>query len=95
MEGDKQHFWHTVLYFFKKGKNATEMQKKICAVYGESAVTDEKCQKGFASFLLLLTFWPIILCPGAILCIGRCLAELYPLEANSWRLPTYSKHPNQ
>ena len=25
---------------FKKGKNTTEMQKKICAVYGEGAVTD-------------------------------------------------------
>ena len=29
-----------MLYYFKKGKNATEMQKKIRAVYGEGAVTD-------------------------------------------------------
>ena len=29
-----------MLYYFKKGKNATEMQKKICAVYGEGTVTD-------------------------------------------------------
>ena len=29
-----------MLYYFKKGKNATEIQKKICAVYGEGAVTD-------------------------------------------------------
>ena len=29
-----------MLYYFKKGKNATEMQKKIYAVYGEGAVTD-------------------------------------------------------
>ena len=28
MEGSKPHFWHTMLYYFKKGKNATEMQKK-------------------------------------------------------------------
>ena len=34
-----QHFQHIMLYF-KKGKNATEMQKKICAMYGEGAVTD-------------------------------------------------------
>ena len=35
-DGDnKQHFWHIMLYF-KKGKNAIEMQK-ICAVYGEGA----------------------------------------------------------
>lgn len=36
----RSHFWHIMLYYFKKGKNATEMQKEICAVYVESAVTD-------------------------------------------------------
>ena len=41
MEENKQHLWHIMLYYFKKGKNATEMQKKkIHAVYGEGAVTD-------------------------------------------------------
>ena len=45
-----QHFWHTMLYYFKKGKNTTEMQKMICAVYGEGAVTDGTCQKWFAKF---------------------------------------------
>ena len=39
-----------MLYYFKKGKNATEMHKKICAVYGEGAVTDRTCQKWFAKF---------------------------------------------
>ena len=29
-----------IMLFFKKGKNITEMQIKICAVYGEVAVTD-------------------------------------------------------
>ena len=48
MEENTQHFQHIMLYYFKKGKNATEMQKKICAVYGEGAVTD---QKQFAKFL--------------------------------------------
>ena len=37
-----------MLYYFEKGKNATETQKKICAVYGEGAVTDQTCQKWFA-----------------------------------------------
>ena len=46
----KQHFWHITLYYFKKGKNATETQKKICAVYGEGAVTAEMCQKWFVKF---------------------------------------------
>ena len=39
-----------MLYYFKKGKNAAEMHKKICAVYGEGAVTDRTCQKWFAKF---------------------------------------------
>ena len=38
------------VYYFKKGKNATETQEKICAVYGEGAVTDQMCQKWFAKF---------------------------------------------
>ena len=39
-----------MLYYFKKGKNATETQKKICAVYGEGAVTDYTCQTWFVKF---------------------------------------------
>ena len=45
-----QHFQHIMLYYFKKGKNATEIQK-ICAVHGEGAVTDRMCQKWFVKFL--------------------------------------------
>ena len=46
-----QPFWHIMLYYFKKGKDATEMKKKkICAVCGEGAVTDQTCQKWFAKF---------------------------------------------
>ena len=51
MEKDTQHFQHIMLYYFKKGKNATEMQKKIGAVCGEDAVIDRMCQKWFAKFL--------------------------------------------
>ena len=40
-----QHFWHIMLNYFKKGKNATEMQKMIFAVYGEGVVTGGMCQK--------------------------------------------------
>ena len=32
-----------MLYYFKKGIYANEMKKKICAVYGEGAVTDGTC----------------------------------------------------
>ena len=40
MEEKKQHLRHIMFYYFKKGKNATEMQKKILAVFVEGAVTD-------------------------------------------------------
>ena len=41
MEENTQHFWHIILYYSKKGKNATEMQKKdFCSVCGEGAITD-------------------------------------------------------
>ena len=50
VEEKEQHFWHIMLYYFKKGKNTTEIQKRICAVYGEGAVTDQRCQKWFAKF---------------------------------------------
>ena len=46
----KQHFWHIVNYYFRKGKSTTAMQKNICAVYGDHAVTNQTCQKWFAKF---------------------------------------------
>ena len=46
----KATFWHITLYYFKKGEKVTEMQKKICAVCGEGAVTDRMCQKWFDKF---------------------------------------------
>ena len=50
VEENMQHFRHITLYYFKKGKNTTEMSEKICAVCGEGAVTDRMCQKWFAKF---------------------------------------------
>ena len=46
-----QHFWHVMLYYFTRGKNATEMHKKLYAVREEGAVTDQMCQKWFVQFL--------------------------------------------
>ena len=40
-----------MLYYIKKGKNATEAHtQKVCAVYEEGAVTDWMCQKWFSEF---------------------------------------------
>ena len=38
-------------YYFQKGKNATEMHKKVCAVCGEGAVT-ERVKSVLRSFVL-------------------------------------------
>ena len=57
MDEDTQHFWCIMLYYFKKSKNATKMQKKICAVCGEGAVTDRMCQKWFAKFPGIIDIW--------------------------------------
>ena len=58
MEEEAQHFWHIMLYYFKKGKNATEIQIKICAVYREGAMTNRTCQKWFAKFFGTIDIWP-------------------------------------
>ena len=58
MEEDTQHFWHIMLYYFKKGKNAAETQKKICVLCGEGAVTDQMCQTWFVKFLGAIDILP-------------------------------------
>ena len=45
-----------MVYYFRKGKTATKMRKKICAVYGEGAVTDQTCQKELQSFMLEISW---------------------------------------
>ena len=50
MEEKSNIFGIFQLYYFKKGKNATETHKKICLVHGEDAVTDQTCQKWFVQF---------------------------------------------
>ena len=62
MEENMRHFQNLMLYYFKKGKITTEMQKEMCAVYREDAVTDRTCQKWFAkvcagAFLLDGALW--------------------------------------
>ena len=74
---EMQHFQHIMLYYFTEDKNATEMQKKICAVYRKGAVTDRMCQKWFAKFLGTTDILAkLFFYCGAVLCIGRCLAAL-------------------
>ena len=50
MDDNKVHFRHLVLFFYRKGKNATQAANKICAVYDEGAVAERTVRKWFARF---------------------------------------------
>ena len=52
-----------MLYYFKKGKNTTKMQKKIYAVYGEDAVTIEHVKSGLRSSVLEISHWMMLHSP--------------------------------
>ena len=51
MEENMQCFHYIMLSYFQKSKSTTEKQKKMGAVYGESAMTNQMCQKWFRKFL--------------------------------------------
>ena len=98
MEGNTQHFWCNMLYYFQKGKNATEMQKSLCIVYREGAVTDRTRQKWFAKFVLEISCWMML--PGRV----DALMLIAIKSRHSLRKSTlyhvadsqqYSKYPNQ
>ena len=80
-----QHFWHIVLYYFRKDKNTTEMQEKICAVCGEGAVTDRTCRKCFGKFLGTSD----ILAKQSFAVGLSCVLEA--VWQNPWPLPTRSQ----
>ena len=50
MEIPDGHFRHISLYYFRKGKNAEQAQKKLYDVYGEKSLTELQCQNWFACF---------------------------------------------
>jgi len=50
MEENKVHFRHLMLFYFRKGKNAAQTAKKICIVYGDSAVAESTVLKWFTRF---------------------------------------------
>ncbi|GFU82615.1 histone-lysine N-methyltransferase SETMAR [Trichonephila clavipes] len=50
MENQKGHFRHILLFYFRKGKNASQAHKQLCAVYGNEALNERQCQNWFAKF---------------------------------------------
>ncbi|EFN76812.1 Histone-lysine N-methyltransferase SETMAR, partial [Harpegnathos saltator] len=45
-----EHFRHLLLFYFHKGKNASQAHKKLCAIYGDGALKEQQCQNWFAKF---------------------------------------------
>ena len=91
MEEDTQSFGCSMLCYFKKGKNKTGMQQKDCA-----GVWRRCCDWSNMSEVVCKVSWyywhfvQIILCSGAVLYIGRCLAaplastHQKPIVGDSW-----------
>ena len=44
MENQKEHYRHILLFYFRKGKNASQAHKKLCAVYGDEVLKEQHCQ---------------------------------------------------
>ena len=50
MENQKEHYRHILLFYFRKGKNASQAHKKLCAVYSDEALKERQCQNWFYKF---------------------------------------------
>ena len=65
MEEKKQHFRHIMLYYFKKGKNATEMQNKRFVQCVEKVLwLIERVKSGLRCFVLEISHWTML--PGQV-----------------------------
>ena len=87
-----------MLYYFKKGKNTTEMQKKTCAVYGDGPVADRTCPKWFAKFHAGDFSLDDAPWSGRPVDVDSDQIKKYLRTINiisHRRYPTYSKDPNQ
>ncbi|XP_035724083.1 histone-lysine N-methyltransferase SETMAR-like [Vespa mandarinia] len=50
MESSKQHFHHILFFYYRKGKNAVQVRKKLTDVYGKDVLTVRQCHDCFAKF---------------------------------------------
>ena len=58
VEENIQHFWHVMLYYFKKGKNTTETR---CVQCKEKVLWLTDCiQSGLQSFVLKVSRWTML-----------------------------------
>ena len=49
MECKNEHFRHILFFYFRKGKNAAQVAKKL-REYGEEALKDRQCRNWFDKF---------------------------------------------
>ena len=55
MEEKGMYFIHILLYYFRKGKNASQAHKKICVVCGNEALKKKGSVKiGLPNFVLMI-----------------------------------------
>ena len=64
MEENTKHFQDTMLYYFKKDKNTTEMQKRFVQCVEKALWLIDHVKSSLQCFLVLLTFGQIILAVG-------------------------------
>ena len=50
MEPTNEQFRHILLYYSRKGKNATQVAKKLRDVLGDEALKGRQCQNWFRKF---------------------------------------------
>ena len=50
MEDRNTHLRHILLFYYRKEKNASQVCKKICEVYGEDALKERQCRNWFDKF---------------------------------------------
>ena len=54
MENQKEHYRHILLFYFRKGKNASQAHKKLCAVYDDEALKNGSVKIGLTNFVLVI-----------------------------------------
>ncbi|KZC14045.1 hypothetical protein WN55_06478, partial [Dufourea novaeangliae] len=50
IKNQSKHFQHILLFYYRKGKNAVQTRKKLCAMYGEDVLTERQYQNWFSKF---------------------------------------------
>ena len=50
MEISEGPFRHILIFYFRKGKNATQAHRKLYGVYGDECLSERQCQNWFPRF---------------------------------------------